>query len=670
MDVKISNMAEPGQSEQGDMGKGQSEVGRLGERIRREAEKEGMATQEYLNVLQYSQLVDTASAVRRLVRVQEGSARSLLIPEYERPTDRLGWINLVRVEVKRLRELGESPYSPYLWGERPETRRILDSIPEIEEFSGLRDSLATEVWVVQREDKLYSQFRQHASSLEGLSQLIDTAPKAGNMLTPSFLLALSSLPETSSPKWLENVIPEREKSMSVQVSRAIYIYVKFFGQWSEAIANKLDRPGGIEDQGRTKWLAGEFGKDTKKWLAWVTSELDKTDWPSDTGMQTLNRGVLEKLSFGNSGTISAMVLKEMFRDMPPDLKADRVYKEVKSKVDVMSDSGGMSLFDLLKIDKEGRRSTNMFCQNVDKSQTDYTRWLVGALSGNDYAEESAKRFLNFTGESGQMNTTATPAPYQSDSFYQLAWEDRRRMSEKRRRRAVGPITTLGRYKKPLCESWLRGAELEITREKKNILTLLREGNWFHTLPWSQLNDETYVGDFLLRMSHTTKAFSLITDGDIPLNASKDGLLSGVDTIPTINKKFQFAFPNWEEEKDGKTGFERREEWAKQAIELVRQGRLKELNSQEWSPWTVFLYGLIYEHQPDQKLPLDGLQSPTGVKKEGKIPHGSRWNKEEQIVDRGQLYSANSISDLLRECVEADFLTPSEKELLYSICQLK
>src|SRR4030043_1301509 len=66
----------------------------------------------------------TAAGAERTAANEQASAERILIPETERPRTKEGWAELVRKELSVLRDRGESPYSPYLWGERPEVKRI------------------------------------------------------------------------------------------------------------------------------------------------------------------------------------------------------------------------------------------------------------------------------------------------------------------------------------------------------------------------------------------------------------------------------------------------------------------------------------------------------------------------------------------------------------------
>lgn len=643
---------------------GGAELGGLGDFAR---ELEGMPEREVMIQGVIEQRLQRLEAQRaNELRRQELSV--YLIPEEDRPENKEGWIGLVRKEVSGLRDLGESPYTPYRWDEKPETKRILNSIPDRE----LRAAMVQEVWAIQQEDKLYSQWRQNAGKLESLGELVDIAPKAGNMVTPDLLLALSSLGEEKAPVWLESVIPEGERTLSMQISRGVYIYSKFFGEWSETMASKLDDPGGIEDQGKAKWLAGEFGNDKKKWLSWTNGELDKLDWARDAKMVDLNKVVLDKLGFGDSGQIPGEILKAMFEKKPPELKLDSKFIEMKSRVDALQAGEGMSLLDLLEIgqieitttDNEGNerkeklpKCINIFADSVDEAQVAYTRWLVSALSGGSYAEISALRFMVYTGESGQMNTTAAPVPYESDNFYHLAWVNRRRMSEARKRRPAGPIVTLGRYKR-FVNSWIRETELQANGEEKAILDLIREGKWFHELPWGQLGKETYVGDFLLNVAHAAGDYQSVTNRNFELLQGDKGLLSAGGLMEKINKSFQYAFPDWE--KSG--GFERREAWANQALELLKAGKWEDFAKQEWSPWLTFSFGVLSEHETYGKLPRKELQSPSGVKMDFAIL-SKRWNSKPQELVANRIQYENSIPDYINYCQEVSFHTPAEAALL-------
>lgn len=643
-------------------------VGAMKETAVRER-REVSATSEQVLLGDILKEVRVANLIQRgALEAQAASTETILIPEAERPRDRAGWIDLTRKQVEKLRDLGESPYSPYRWDERPEMKRVLGSIRE-ESFRGLRDELIAEVWAMQKEDKLNSQWKGVSNRLDDLATLLDIAPKANILITPDYLDAVSNLPEAKVPVWLEKIIPESDRSMSVQISRGVYVYAKFFGEWAECMAEKLDEePGGIEDWGKAEWKKGNFGIDKKNWLGKVNGKLGNIDWSQEVKMLKLNKEVLEQLGFGSDGVIQTEILRQIFENPPEEIASNEEYKRIKEKVNGLEDTGGMSLFELLKVgrDKEGKeeeKSVNVFCQNVNKEQVDYTRWLTGVLAGSEYAEKSALRFMTYTGEIGRMNTTAVPVAFRNDVFYQLAWPDRRRMSEARKRRRAGPLVTLGRYKKSLCLSWMEDAEIK----KTSITELIREGKWFHTLSWQKLGEGTYVGNLLLNLMHTVNAQKAIVNEDFELNAGKDGLLSGGGTLKAINKAFQFAFLEWEEE----GGFKRREKWAREALVLMENKRYGELakDKQGWSPWVTFIFGLIYEHHPDRKLPLNELQSPNGIRMNKQIEHSRRWHKKAQVAEHGELYNLNSVADLLSKCREIDFLTPTEKILVGEMCQL-
>lgn len=606
----------------------------------------------------------------------EATASRFRIPEKERPTTKEGWTNLIREQVTRFRELGESPYTPYLWQEKPRVERILDSVPPGEEE--LLEALTNELWVMQREDKLYYQWKQRCTDLRTLGELLGVAPAGGVVLTPDVLKALSDLPEAKPPKWLEEIIPLDKRSLSVQISRSLYFYTRFFGGWSERMAKELDKKGGIEQKGREKWRRGEFGKDSARWESWVTGELEKVDWMKDGEMDELNKRVLEKLGLGKEGKVPYRILKLIVKEMPEDLRGNEWCQWLRERAEKAPDVGGLSLLELLQIgdiikDPEKpkvikRGVVNMFAQNVDQAQVDYARWLVSSLCGSEYAEESALRFLVYTGEAGRMNTTDAPVPFMADVFNRLCHPERRRLSERRKNRAAGPMVTLGRYPPGLCRSWLESAEFTVSRgRKEKVIDLLRKGIWFHELPWGQLSEEHYVGKFFLPLMRAVGVFNSISDRNLEL-MGREGLFEG-DNLERLNKNFQSAFPGWKDYKKREGQARKVAEKLKGVKGLARKKQLDEFGKQKWSPWFTFIFGLIYERQPDQKLPQNEIQSPTGIKMEEKILHSRRWHKNPQKAEAGNLWNPDSVADLLNKCLESGFLTSWERKLLKEICQV-
>lgn len=653
----------------------------------REALEKEVATLKGVEAL-IAPLEKIRAATERTATKEEAEIERLLIPEDERPKAPEQWAALVRKELANLRDRGESPYSPYLWMERPEIKRILDSIPRrewrgisAEEWKKIHEDLSKEIWVVQKEDALATQYSQRSNTIDGLKELIDIAPATGVELDPEKLDALSNLPAAEVPKYLEGIIDEGE-SMSVQISRAVYFYTKFFGDWAEMVSNEIDKPRGIEDQGRRMWKNGDFGKDKRKWEGWVGEQIQGNEKKGialqnstiERGIkaqkQAVNTEVLERLGFGKEGIIPYSVLKEIFKKIPEEALAEEKYKDLKKKIEEAGETGGLSLLELF--DK------NMFCHSVNAAESRYTHWLVSMLTGSEYAGESALRFLRYTGESGEMNTTHIPGTWAADAFTRIPWIERRRLSEARKRRAGGPRMTLGRYKfdikregkeRGLCHSWLREAEIKINGQKKKIVELLRSKEiWFYEIPWNRLDRGSYVNDFLLPLSHCVAIFKALTNPNIEL-VGHEGLLSQVGALEALNKSFQYAFADWEQGKvvfsdeDG-TGWEKREKWAQT---LLRK-KLSEINQLPWSPWVSFGAGLIYEHHPERRLSKEFV-SPTGIKKERQIPHSRRWHKDRQKAEGGQLWLQNSVADFLGEGADQEFFTPSEVELIKRICNV-
>src|SRR4030043_1515177 len=281
----------------------------------------------------------TAAVAEITAANEQASTERLLIPESERPKTKEGWANVIREELGVLRDRGESPYSPYLWGERPEVKRILDSLPRkewegisVKEWEKLRKGLEKEIWVIQKEDGLATQWSQRTSNLKALGELTDVVSATGVALDPGKLDALSSLAPAKIPEYLKDIIPEGE-SMSVQVSRALHLYTKYFGVWAETTADEMDRPGGVEDELRLRWLAGDFGKDKKKWGKAVDDEIDAFDYQNNSRLIEANKKVLERLGFGSDGKIPYKTLQEIFKEMPDDSSEENKYQDLKQRID-------------------------------------------------------------------------------------------------------------------------------------------------------------------------------------------------------------------------------------------------------------------------------------------------------------------------------------------------
>ncbi|HUV42830.1 MAG TPA: hypothetical protein VMY36_02875 [Patescibacteria group bacterium] len=637
----------------------------------------------------------TAVGAERTAASGQASSERLLIPESERPKTKEGWADLAREELTVLRDRGESPYSPFLWGERPEVKRVLESIPKkdwegisAKEWEKLQKELEKEIWVIQKEDGLATQWSQRSSNLKALGELTDLISATGVALDPEKLNALSSLAPAKTPEYLKEegkeIIPEGE-SMSIQVSRALHIYAKYFGVWAEEIANEMDKPGGIEDRLRTRWLKGDFSKDKKKWGKAVDDEIDAFDYRNNSKLSKAGKEVLERLGFGSDGKIPYKTLQEIFKEMPDEASKERKYQDLKKQIDdavKAKDTGGLSLAELF--------DRNIFCQNINVSESRYTQWLVAMLAGSEYAGESAMRFLRYTGESGEMNTTHVPGAWVSDGFTRIPWIERRRLSEARKRRVRGPNITLGRYKFPieregkergLCHSWVREAEVKIGDKKMKIIELLRGDNrWFHEIPWDQLGQETYISNFTLAVTHGVNIFGLLTNPNIELTG-REGLLSQAEELKKLNKSMQYSFKDWESGEialkkedgtpiDGDGGWEKRENWAQYWLEKVKSIKgLSAFGKSLWSPWFTFYLGAIYEHHPNRNLPQREIHSPTGIYRKRKIPHSRRWNEERETAEGGRIYRENSVADFIGEGVEQEVLTPGEAELLIAVCQI-
>src|SRR4030042_5524688 len=633
----------------------------------------------------------TAAVAEITAANEQASTERLLIPESERPKTKEGWANLIREELAVLRDRGESPYSPFLWGERPEVKRILESIPRKEwegipakEWEELRKELEKEIWVIQKEDGLATQWSQRSSNLKALGELTDVISATGVALDPEKLNALSSLAPAKIPEYLKDIITEGE-SMSIQVSRALHIYTKYFGTWAEAIADEMDRPGGIEDRLRAKWIAGGFVRDKKKWDKEVWDEKEAFDCQNNSGLIQANREVLERLGFGGDGKIPYKTLQEIFKEMPDEASREDKYQDLKKRIDKAvkdGDTGGLSLGELF--DK------NIFCQNINASESRYAQWLVAMLAGSEYAGESAMRFLRYTGVSGEMNTTHAPGAWLSDGFTRIPWIERRRLSEARKRRGHGPNITLGRYKFPieregkergLCHSWAREAEVKIGDKKMKIIELLRGNNrWFHDIPWDQLGQETYISNFTLSITHGVNIFGSLTNPNLELTG-REGLLSQAEELEKLNKSMQYSFKDWESGEialkkengtpiDGDGGWEKRENWARYWLGRVKSTEgLRTFGKTLWSPWFTFYLGLIYEHHPDRSLPQREIHSLTGIHRKRKILHSRRWNEGRETLEGGRIYRENSVADFIGDGVEQEMLTLGEAELLIAVCQL-
>src|SRR4030042_1319325 len=274
--------------------------------------------------------------------------------------------------------------------EQASTERILESIPRKEwegipakEWEELRKELEKEIWVIQKEDGLATQWSQRSSNLKALGELTDVISATGVALDPEKLNALSSLAPAKIPEYLKDIITEGE-SMSIQVSRALHIYTKYFGTWAEEIADEMDRPGGIEDRLRAKWIAGGFVRDKKKWDKEVWDEIEAFDCQNNSGLSQANREVLERLGLGGDGKIPYKTLQEIFKEMPDEASREDKYQDLKKRIDKAvkdGDTGGLSLGELF--DK------NIFCQNINASKSRYAQWLVAMLAGSEYAGESA-----------------------------------------------------------------------------------------------------------------------------------------------------------------------------------------------------------------------------------------------------------------------------------------
>lgn len=618
------------------------------------------ATREALarQVEEMREFVEAATGVMRLIsQSSEAQLEMMQLPERERPKDKAGWTDLIREQVTRLRDRGESPYSQYLWEERPEIKRILVSIPA-EEKELLRD-LINEVSVMQHEDRLTNQWKQRGGDFDPLRRMISEV-SGSDFTTPDFLRGLSNLPEATPPPWLEEIIPPDQRSLSMQISRSIYLYTTFFGRWSELIAQTLDGPGGIEETRRKQWQAGKFGKDRVGWDKAVMDELEGVDWRNNQEMISYAKGVLEKLGFGSGGEISHRTLKMMIDQAPEDFKRNRLYQKLKERVETIPDEGGVSFLDLLVVDKikdpDRLRIINMFVQDVSEEQKDYLRWLCSSLCGSSYAEESAVRFLIYTGETGKMNVLDSDSVVQFEVYNRLCNSERRRLKEARKNRPGGPWITLGRYP-GLAKSWSKRMELTTEKGKKPIIEFLREGVWFHQLPWEQLGYGNYY-EFLIPLVAAVGVFGKIIDRNSEL-VGHDGFLSDPEVLEKTNKEFQSVFKEWNE-------YEKREAWAKESLkmDLATFGRQK-----EWSPWFTFVFGLIYEHHPDQRIPEPDIQSPTGMVIGEKILPLRTWLNKKSRFQGGGAVDVNSIPDLLDYCEEVGFLTPTEKELLKRVCKI-
>src|SRR3989344_1280210 len=553
-------------------------------------------------LLQEGRIAYTPEAEHYLLKL------SIKVTEYLAPLEDDEAIALVREEIRKKEEYGETQYKQFKWYAQPEIANIIARVKKPD----LTQKLIDEANARENVHDVFEQYKKANGSEESLGKLI-TKIDAGYPIyvleTKSAIntpLSLSNLAKTTE------TLPSGEGvSLSWQISRAVNLYVNFLGKWAEAdrlamcpyILSKEDQDR--EKDARKKGSAAEDMEKRKlnRNLPWqlveylrhldprvadlerarfqvdpiTTPERDQLIQEAQESLADLKTDLIKSEgvpTYLERDGIRAEDIKRFFDTLPANIKANQNQKEFQDKVKNAPDDQRFSLKELF--------GKNPLTEEMDNRERSWAQHVIAFLSGSTDAELITRRLIIETGEAAELNTVWAEGALDSGDIQKLLRLAFRVVREAGGDKPSGPDASLFHFPEKSGKGWMRRAKIDTLEqgtkpngdkiETRTIFEELRRGIPFHRMLWDTLPDESYSTGFLLGLLRSLKAYSVCTTKDITLK-----LMDG-DGPKSINKAFQNV-------------------WGDEFPRDVRKARPWE------SPWTWFAIGLISEINPEgRRLP--------------------------------------------------------------------
>lgn len=495
---------------------------------------------------------------------RQRSRQGINIPEFkgqtetERDGEKIDWVR-ERLEKMERRKRGLS---------RLEQRRFLYVIESIGDEE-LKESLYSEITLRQELQGLVLQWETASGSEKAIGEMLGKS----RLLTLEQLMDMSNLAEAKDG--------EKRVSLSVQISRAMNLYLNFLGVWAEACDDKEARRI-KEEESKKPLQKGETEdnkkKNTEKLVFDHAKMVAKSAQKAIAGLKPDDEVKINGLE---EQGIKASFLKETLKKFPKELvgyRSDFITK-VKSAKDT-------DYFDLTEV-----FGKCIFVEEVTARDTLWTKSIVAELCGSISAENMALWMLDLTGETDILNVIWKDGAYRFTDFQKLTRMEERRRREYRDRHSFGYEANLGKFPEQSGQGWFENAKIKmldnmpldpdirdnvkdiirgIRRNKEGAVVSLVDPIPFHQVDWNLLPRDTYIANFLLPNMRYYATFAACMRADLDYKDFPRNSLRGV------NKVFKTSF--------GKTAKE----------------DLKKKYGDDWpkySPWVWYAIGGISEHNP-------------------------------------------------------------------------